>query len=178
MKKSQKITSIALSIFKLEMTHGHLKWKVSDLARVSRVSRPLIYFYLGKTKKDIFESALKIVCDDIYCMSIEKQKLIRSGQVVKAVMQSRQLINENHFLQVFTHRWRLSNSGMQNTLINYENIAEAQLHKQFPQYSKKQAKLVHVSLHGLLTAPFIEESDVRDLLQILFKDSKYLTISK
>ena len=108
MKKKQKINTIAIHVFKLEMTYGHMKWKVSQLARISHVSRALIYFYFGKTKKEIFQHAFKLVCDDIYCVSIEKQQQIKDGQVVKAILHSRHLINENYFLQVFTHRWRNS----------------------------------------------------------------------
>ena len=167
--------SVSLNVFKLEMNQGHLRWKVSDLARSSKVSRPLIYYYFGKTKKEIFESSFKMVCDEIYCFSAEKVKQMKAGNSVKAIMSSRKLINENYALQVFTHRWRYSKTHLEKALVDYELRAEEKLQKQFPQYSKKQIKLVHVSLHGLLTAPFIAESDVKELLHLIFKDSKYFS---
>lgn len=49
-----KIMNAAIT---LDITKGHLKWTISDLARKTEVQRTLIYYYFGKEKLDILLEA-------------------------------------------------------------------------------------------------------------------------
>jgi AcrR family transcriptional regulator len=54
------------AVTKLEVSKGHLKWKISDIAREADVTRSLIYYYLGKEKEVILEEAVKYMLDLIF----------------------------------------------------------------------------------------------------------------
>ena len=48
MKKDQVRSRVLQAVIAAEVAKGHLKWKVSDLARHAKVSRPLIYYHFGE----------------------------------------------------------------------------------------------------------------------------------
>ena len=56
--KTGKFFNVTRSVFHLESRDGHLKWKVTDLARSSGVSRQTIYTSFGNSKLEILKTAL------------------------------------------------------------------------------------------------------------------------
>lgn len=62
-KKDETYYKICNSVLKLQVGKGHLKWKVSDIANDSGVTRSLIYYYFGKEKEVIFEEAVRFMLD-------------------------------------------------------------------------------------------------------------------
>lgn len=60
---------ICNAVLKLEVSKGHLKWTVSDVARESDITRSLIYYYFGKEKISILEEAYRFMTDTIFNLS-------------------------------------------------------------------------------------------------------------
>lgn len=59
--KEDVFFEICNAVLKLEVQKGHLCWKISDVARVSGVTRSLIYYYFGKEKEVILSEAWKFM---------------------------------------------------------------------------------------------------------------------
>ena len=66
-KKSQEVHfKILNAVTKLEVSKGHLQWKIADVAREADVTRSLIYYYLGKDKEVILHEAVKFMLETIF----------------------------------------------------------------------------------------------------------------
>jgi AcrR family transcriptional regulator len=48
---------------KLEVSKGHLLWRLSDIAKDADVTRSLIYYYFGKEKEVILQEAFRFMID-------------------------------------------------------------------------------------------------------------------
>lgn len=57
---------ICNSVLKLELSTGHLKWKLSEVARDADVTRSLIYYYFGKEKETILKEACRFMLSFIF----------------------------------------------------------------------------------------------------------------
>jgi AcrR family transcriptional regulator len=55
--KDETYWKILNSAISLDITKGHLKWTISELARKTDIQRPLIYYYFGKEKLNILLEA-------------------------------------------------------------------------------------------------------------------------
>ena len=90
-----------------EIEHGHLKWKVSDLARGAGVSRSLIYYYLGKSKMEIILSAIDTIWPEFYGLT-ESRRLLREREgFMASVLLSKDLSRRMPFLTCFFYTWYL-----------------------------------------------------------------------
>lgn len=54
------------AVLKLELTKGHLLWKLSDVAKSASVTRSLIYYYFGKEKETVLREAWKFMIDVLF----------------------------------------------------------------------------------------------------------------
>jgi hypothetical protein len=55
--KDETYWTILNNAISLDITKGHLKWTISELARQTDIKRPLIYYYFGKEKLNILLEA-------------------------------------------------------------------------------------------------------------------------
>lgn len=54
---------ICNAVMKLEVSKGHLVWRLSDIAKEADVTRSLIYYYFGKEKEIILGEAFRYMID-------------------------------------------------------------------------------------------------------------------
>ncbi len=62
-QKDETYFKICNAVLRLQIEKGHLKWKVSNIADYSGVTRSLIYYYFGKEKETIYEEAIRFMID-------------------------------------------------------------------------------------------------------------------
>jgi len=66
-EKSQEVHfRILNAVTKLEVSKGHLGWKISDVAKEAEVTRSLVYYYLGKDKQVILSEAVKFMLEKVF----------------------------------------------------------------------------------------------------------------
>jgi AcrR family transcriptional regulator len=158
MNKSDKIWQAINTVFKFEVSRGHLKWKITDVARVSKLSRTLIYYYLGKTKKEIFKNCLERVADDFYGLSESRMELVRAGKYQTCVNMTQQMFQKNPEFIIFYFRWRMTKSPIQESLIEIERRYQKKLSGILPHLEKDQIVAFHAIVQGLVSAPFMTAS--------------------
>lgn len=73
------------SVTKLEISKGHLLWKISDVANDSGISRTLIYYYYGKDKEQLLNEAMKFMTETVFNLSQVEPVNVRER--IKIVMQ-------------------------------------------------------------------------------------------
>lgn len=157
MKEAIVHRNVLNSILKLEVAKGHLKWKVSDVARASKVSRPLIYYHFGKTKKAILESCILLIGEEYYGLGKDREHSLVNGSLLESLKKTRAMFLANPALAAFYQRWRMEDSPYRAPLIKMEKRYQNKVRKAFPRMSQGQVLSFHAMLHGLITAPFLDE---------------------
>lgn len=64
--RNKLILTISKTILKEEFQKGHLKWNIRIIAKKYKVSRALIYYYFGRTKKCILKEAYRQMLGKIF----------------------------------------------------------------------------------------------------------------
>lgn len=161
--KQEKLFRIALEIFSLEASKGHLRWKVTDLVRKSGVSRPLIYRYLGSSKSEILESAVEVFCAEFYGFS----GVDAETDFITGVMDARAKIQKNFEAVLFYQQWRERDSHLKNHFLRVEAKFRAKLQEIRPHLSDEQALTAHACIHGLVTSPFLSPKQAGEICKAL-----------
>lgn len=125
--KSDTIQKLSEALFELESSKGHLAWKVTDIVRKAKLSRSLIYRYLGSSKKDMLSTALNNFINDFYRFEPTKE-----NQTLPAmIMEARLRVYNRPEAILFYQKWRAKESWLQNEFIIVEKKFQRQLKKNF-----------------------------------------------
>ena len=154
--KQQTQLKIIQALFRLEISKGHLRWTVTQLARASGISRVTIYFHFGSNKKQILESALRSICGEFFGLTPERQELAKSDFIASARI-TRDLAEQTPEFQVFYQVWRATKSPYCDILCEFETEYRKKLQALFPRLNAAQVSTIHASLHGAMAAPFLDD---------------------
>lgn len=149
--KNETIQKLSEAIFELESSKGHLAWKVTDIVRKTKLSRSLIYRYLGSSKKDMLLSSLNNFVSDFYRFEPVGDNLTFPDMILEARLR---VYNRPEAI-LFYQKWRARESWLQNEFILVEKKFQRQLKKDFPGLTAVQILSLHTVIHGLVTAPFL-----------------------
>lgn len=158
MKKNYEI-NIVNTVFRFEVAKGHLKWKMTEISKYSGVNRTLIYYYFGKTKKEIFNHCLEVIMNEFYGLSPEREQLVNSGKLMECSRKSYKLFHDNPEFMAFYFHWRFKKSPIQTRLIELEIAYKNRLKRLFPHLQEPQLQAVHAAIQGIVTAPFLKEKE-------------------
>lgn len=157
MEKENRLKVIN-SVFKFETTRGHLNWKVIDVARVSGVSRSLIYYYFGQIKSEIFHRCVELICGDFYGISEERMKAVEQGDLYGCIAQNFRFFRESPEFVVFYNKARVKKSPLRDKLIEIEKTYQLKLKTLFPKLSSSEIVALHSVLHGVVCSPILDNS--------------------
>jgi len=158
---------ILISLLSLEANKGHLKWKVSDLARMAKVSRPLIYYHVGKTKKEILDTCIQIIGEEFFGLTEERTKMLQSGNLLESVLRTHQMFMNAPALAILYLRSRTEASFLQKSFMQLEERYQAKLRKALPNLNNAEIGALHAMLHGLVTAPFADQESLTAAVRML-----------
>lgn len=153
-KKELTVLKVSTCVLKLESTKGHLKWKVTDLETKSKISRSLIYRYLGSSKEEILKNSLRVFTFEFY--GFGSQVSIPFSERIRL---TREFLLKNHEVILFYQKWRTQDSWLQKEFIAIETVFQKNLKELLPHLSDEAIRGLHACLHGLVTAPFLNPED-------------------
>ncbi len=159
------------AIFDLEMQKGHLKWSVSQAARMARVSRSLVYYYLGKTKKEMLLNAMDFLTRNLYGLSEEKRDYQRKS-LIKLLVECRSLYKANPGYAVFCQKWAEKPSVYKDLYDDIRDLYDEKLKSNFPHLSSVQRRSVRVLFYGIIAAPNFESNEIPTALGLLQLEKK------
>lgn len=165
--KDQNFLSILNAVLRLEVTKGHLKWKMSDVSRASGVQRTLIYYYFGKSKQQILDTAIKFIGDDFFGLSEERIDMWKSGKAWESVAISRELHTRAPHVAEFYFHWRHSSSPIAENLEGFEKRYLALLKKRYPALKPPQLKAILAVFFGLILTPGVDQETMQELFSRL-----------
>ncbi len=164
----KKVTiDVLKSVIALDMSKGHLKWKVTDLARLSNVSRPLIYYHFGKTKKEILARSIDVIAEEFYGLSSERTSMVRKGGLLDSLRITQKMFLKNPSFGIFYLKWRTTSSPLQIKFIRIERRYHRRLQSLYPHLSKSEILALRAFLHGIATSPFLSEEGLQNAVKFL-----------
>lgn len=165
--ENAKIVALVNVVFSFENKKGHLQWKVSEVARASKVSKALVYYYFGSKKEEILNACIKIAADEVYGLSESRNKLIPMGDMVASIKYTRQMFLNNYTFNAFYLHWRLSDTDIGRTLRDYDDRYQQKLASLFPHLSSVELVALHALIHGLVIAPVLDDDALKTALRWL-----------
>ena len=145
------------AVLKYELKCGHLKWKLTDIARISKVHRSLIYYHFGKTKKEIFNSSLEIITGEFYGTSPNRMKYVERGDLYGCVAENFRFFREYPDFIHFYNLTRGKKSPIQEKLIEIENSYQNKLRTLFPHLDNHEILALHSTIHGAVGSLILNE---------------------
>lgn len=154
LKKQKRVLK---QIMRYEISKGHLKWKLTDVARTANVGRTLIYYHFGKTKQEIFDTCLDLVADEFYGLSEERLRLVREKGAMDCLQKSRRFCLEVPEFMMFYMRYRSDASFSSARLLEIEKLHRAKLQNVFPSASELDIYSLQALLKGLVSSQLLDQ---------------------
>ena len=164
MKKCEKLVIVCAHVVRQDALKGHLRWKVTDLSRAAGVSRSRIYELLGRNKKEILINALRLLIDDLYGRTPERQELHKSIGRFAGVMRSRKIVLEFPELVTFSYLNRARRDEIGMMLRKAEEDYMELLSNQTGVSDQRKLLFMRTMIHGISQAPFLTDAQVEMLL--------------
>ena len=145
---------ILKTVIRLEVQKGHLKWSISEVSRISGVTRSLIYYYFGQKKHKIMEEASSYLARSIFRIDTPREKDITITDRIEEVLKT---FRENpyYFIHFYLHRNGAGEAGIRIRVA--ENGFLKKLANEFPGLSNEQIRLIYILELGLLAYQDIEK---------------------
>jgi len=165
--KDELFWNVLDSAVALEVRHGHLKWKMSDLSRRSKVSRPLVYYYFGKDRRQILVEAIRMFGDELAGLSDKRIKYWDKGDIYTSVLASRDLCERlPHFVSFyFSHRGLTTDIG--DLIRQIEDRYLKKIKRYLSKTTPDQGRAVFGFLFGLTFAPGLNKSAVAEGVRMI-----------
>lgn len=157
-------------VIRLDVQRGHMAWKITDISRYSQISRPLIYYYFGKSKESIMKTAIEFLGEEYFGLSEERLNLWKSGKVVESVLRSRVLCQKAPYVHLFYMFRRNMESVVGETLRQYEDRYRKKIQEYCPNLSKDSAEALSAVLFGLVAMPEISDKGVMNAVEMIEKN--------
>lgn len=147
----------------LDFKRGHCRWTIAELSRASGVSRPLIYYYFGKSREDILLASVKVLGEECFGLSDRRITLWKNGDFKKSVKESRKFIQEHQDLAAFYFAQRAKPHFVGEALRELERKYEQKLKAFFKNASESEIHTKIALLFGCVFAPSISETALDSL---------------
>ena len=164
-EKDETYWKILNAALQLDFKKGHQKWTMSDLSRMTGVTRSLLYYYFGKSRLDILNEAIRLVGEELFGLTEKKKELWQNGDIAEAVLATRFVIESSPHLAAFyfVHRTRQTDFG--EALRSLEIQYLKKLKQFFPTLPEDDLKGLFGLFFGLVFTPNLNESSIRQAVK-------------
>ena len=162
--KYSRILSLSVQVIRFDTNYGRLKWKVTDLARYTKMSRSRIYEVLGQKKSVMLENSLSILLDDLYGLSTEKRLVASTKERFHCFMQSRKTVIDHPELLSFYFQNRNAKDRIGQIIREKEKLFLEWIFESTGIKNPTDLLLVRTTIHGISLAPFIDEDTALKLM--------------
>lgn len=170
--KEEIFWAVFEAVIHLEVTKGAGRWKVTDVARFSKISRPLIYYYFGKSKEQILLTAVDFLGEEYFGLSEARMKMWDRGELVETILMSRRLCQSAPHGLVFYMTRRNFQNEIGERLREFEKRFRAKLSTFFPALKPAGKDGMAGVIFGLVTFPDLTEDGVRKSIQVIRDELK------
>lgn len=160
MAKEEVFSRVFRAAMSLDFRKGHQRWTLSEVSRISGVTRTLIYYYFGRSREDLLLEAVKSLGTEFFGLSPERLNLWRAGKVGESINKSRQFMQEHPDLAAFyiLHRNRPTSIG--EAFRDLERKHFQKLKQHFPHSTESENRARKAMIIGLALASGLNSEDV------------------
>lgn len=159
--KDLYIDQIMEAVIELEVVKGHLKWRLSDLARTSDVTRSLIYYYFGQNKENIFKQAVDYYIGEFLDFRLERAEKFRRGEIIDLISTARKKLRKNPYFLQFYAKHRLEETEVSHVFNMAEKKYFENLRISLPKKWRPLSRVLWALVFGLAVQPNVTESDLK-----------------
>ena len=165
--KEEVYKAVLNAAVELEIQLGHLKWTYTLLARRSKISRSLIYYYFGKSKINILKEATLLFGRELSGVVEDRMRYWEEGQIENGLLKTRELFKIYPYLVPFYFLYRSKDNEIGELIRKYENEGHKKRQKFFPHLEESKLKALYAFHLGLVTFPELNKEDVTTGCEIL-----------
>ncbi len=167
MTKYERLINLSVQIVKEDAKRGHMKWKVTDVSRVTGLARSRIYELFGNNKKTILLNALSFILDDLYGRTPERKELHRTEGKLAGIIKSREIVMAHPELVTFSYKHRNRSDEIGQLLRKAEQDYLDLVSEQTGVKDPRTLLFMRTLIHGVSQAPFLNDNQVQEMLEEL-----------
>ncbi|MGZ3649664.1 MAG: TetR/AcrR family transcriptional regulator [Bdellovibrionota bacterium] len=161
LSKDETFWSVLNSAIELDFKRGHLRWTMSELSRMSKVTRSLIYYYFGKSKEAILLEAVKLIGEEFFGLNSARIDLWQKGQIADSVLQTRRLMEKCPHMGTFYMVHREEQTDIGASLRQLETEYKQKLKRFFSTAPEANLEAVFGLFMGLVITPGLSDDSIR-----------------
>ena len=165
--KDEIYEAVFYSVVRLDIQKGHLAWTITDLARASEISRPLIYYYFGKSKETIMSTAVDYLGERFFGLSPDRIKMWQEGKIVESVLASRNLCQNSPFVFIFYMMRRTLQTDIGEKLRLVEARYKEKILQHCPNLQTELADALAAVLFGLVCVPDLTDQAIKNAIMVV-----------
>ena len=166
-RKDETFWAVLNAAIQLEFVRGHQRWTMSELSRMSKVTRSLIYYYFGKSKEAILLEAVKIIGEEFFGLTAGRIDLWQKGEIAESVLQSRRLLEKSPFMGSFYMVHREAETEIGEAMRSLEREYKAKLKRFFKEVQDPYRDALFGLLLGLVLTPRLSEDAVKSAVRVV-----------
>ncbi|MBS1961866.1 MAG: TetR/AcrR family transcriptional regulator [Bdellovibrionales bacterium] len=167
--KERIFREIVAGAIALDLKCGHLKWSVARLARRSGVSRPLIYYYFGKSKIRILLEATKIFGGELAGFTERKTNFWETGRIDLALAESRKLLQEIPGVAAWYYLQRDGETEVGESIRKIEADHVKKIQKYLPEAGEAGARAIFALFFGVSFSPIAGPETPAKAVELVLK---------
>lgn len=136
---------------RLDFSRGHLRWRITDLARASGITRTLIYYYFGTSKAALIQGAARALGEDFFGLREDRQELWKQGKILESIRQTRALAQSMPHLVHLYLAQRNPGAPLYDQLRELERRYSDNLRRHFPHAKPERIAMAFAMLFGVVT---------------------------
>jgi AcrR family transcriptional regulator len=156
----------------LDFRKGHLRWTMSDLSRLSGVTRSLVYYYFGSEKMAILQDAAKLIGEEFFGLNEQRLQMWKNGKISASVISSRRLLEQRKYMAAFYLVHRTAPTAIGESLRGLEAEYTQKLQRFFPTLSAEVSAGIFGLFFGLVIGPNIGDDIIVRVVDSALKQIK------
>ena len=175
--KDETYWNVLNAAIQLDFSRGHLRWTMSELSRVSKITRSLIYYYFGKSKEGLLAEAVKLIGEEFFGLNEGRLELWQQGRIADSVILTRHLLEKSPHMVAFYMVHRQADSEIGRSLRSLEVEYMKKLKRFFTKASEPSIEALFSLFLGLVFAPKLSDEAARKAVDIVLQLSNQPTFS-
>ncbi len=174
--KDENYWAVFEAVIRLDFQKGSMSWKISDIARASKVSRTLIYYYFGNSKEHIMQTAIDFLGEEYFGLSHARKSLWQDGQIFESLLETRRMCQRAPFVHFFYMTRRHMQNPIGEQLREFEKRFRQKISKAYPRATKEEIEALAAVIFGLVASPDLSEIGLKVALNIIKRNLEIKTI--
>lgn len=156
LSKDEIYFAVCNAILKLEFENGHLKWTFAEVARHSKITRSLIYYYFGKNKDVVLQEAYKFIIDRFFVSRPT------SGTLAERIIRVIKDLQSMPYLHVLYYLQKNAKTDFARMIQEGEALLLKSLAQEFPNLSPNEILEIYLKELGAITF-HLDENKARQI---------------